>query len=264
MRAGPWQGATGGTGGTEVLDLLTAALLPSVLAGRSASAQAYMKTTQPFLGVPVPHVRRVTRNFVRQLGISTAADRLKLATRIWSEATHREHWYAAQEICAAATCRGHLEFLPLYERMITEGAWWDIVDGCSRPYGQLLLAHPKETGALMQAWSRETNMWKRRQSMICQLHLGPDTDTGLLAAVLLANLGDREFFIGKAMGWALRQYGKSDPQWVLSWVRAHREAMTPLSVREALRHLGSPAAAQGSGFHALRESPSIPDASARQ
>lgn len=261
MRADPWQGATGDT---EVLDLLTAALLPAVLPGRSVSAQAYMKTTQPFLGVPVPHVRRITRGFVRRLGISSAGDRLALATGIWSAATHREHWYAAQEICAAATCRGRLEFLPLYERMITEGAWWDIVDGCSRPYGQLLLAHPKVTGALIRAWSTDANMWKRRQSMICQLHLGPDTDTDLLSAALLPSLGDREFFIGKAMGWALRQYGKSDPQWVLSWVRAHREAMTPLSMREALRHLGDAAVAEEAGSHALRESPPIPDPSARQ
>lgn len=252
------------TGGTNALDALTAALLPAVLPGRSASAQAYMKTTQPFLGVPVPQVRRITRVFVRELGISNAKERLVLATNIWAGATHREHWYAAQEICAASSCRGRLEFLPLFERMIIQGAWWDIVDGCSRPYGQLLLAHPDRIGALMRSWSTDPNLWKRRQSMICQLHLGTGTDPDLLDAVLLASLGDREFFIGKAMGWALRQYGKTDPDWVLSWVRQHRESMTPLATREALKHLGDAPVAEPTGSHALRESPANPDASARQ
>ena len=77
--------------------------------------------------------------------------------------------------------------------------------------------------------------------MICQLYLGPRTDTALLDAALTANLGDREFFIRKAMGWALRQYAKTDPAWVRTWVARHRERLSPLSVREALKHLGETA-----------------------
>ena len=227
--------------GTPAVDLLTAMLLPLADAGRAASAQAYMKTTQPFLGVPVPVLRRTARELVRRLGATSAPKRLELATGIWSQATHREHWYAAQEICAAAACRGDLAFLQLYERMIVEGAWWDIVDGCSRPLGQLLLAHPEPLAAMLRRWSTDANMWKRRQSMICQLHLRADTDTALLDEALSANLGDPEFFIRKAMGWALRQYVKTDPGWVRAWVLEHREQMSPLAVREALKHLGQAA-----------------------
>ena len=222
----------------STVDLLTVNLLPHIVDGKAAAAQAYMKTTQPFLGVPVPEVRRIARDFAREAGTASAADRLALATELFSEATHREHWYAAQEICAAASCRGRLEFLPLYERMVTEGAWWDIVDGCSRRYGELLRAHPETIGPMMREWSRDANGWKRRQSMICQLHLGVDTDTDLLDDVLAANLDDTWFFIRKALGWALRQYGKTDPDWVRSWVDAHRARMSPLSIREALKHLG--------------------------
>jgi 3-methyladenine DNA glycosylase AlkD len=222
----------------SAVDLLTARLLPHIVDGKAAAAQAYMKTTQPFLGVPVPEVRRIARDFARETGAASATDRLALATELFSEATHREHWYAAQEICAAASCRGRLEFLPLYERMVTEGAWWDIVDGCSRRYGELLRAHPETIGPMMREWSRDANGWKRRQSMICQLHLGEHTDTGLLDDVLAANLDDPWFFIRKALGWALRQYGKTDPDWVRSWVDAHRARMSPLSIREALKHLG--------------------------
>ena len=123
--------------------------------------------------------------------------------------------------------------------MVVEGAWWDIVDACSRGYGQLLLAHPEPVASMMRRWSRDANLWKRRQSMICQLHLGADTDTVLLDEALSASLGDGGVFIRKAMGWALRQYAKTDPGWVRTWVRAHRVRMSPLAVREALKHLGA-------------------------
>jgi 3-methyladenine DNA glycosylase AlkD len=225
----------------SAVDLLTARLLPYVVDGKAAAAQAYMKTTQPFLGVSVPQVRRVARDLARETGAASAVERLALASELWSNATHREHWYAAQEICAAASCRGQLDFLPLYERMVTEGAWWDIVDGCSRRYGELLRAHPEKIGPMMRDWSRDANPWKRRQSMICQLHLGSHTDTDLLDEALVANLEDPEFFIRKALGWALRQYGKTDPDWVRTWVAGHRRFMSPLSLREALKHLGATA-----------------------
>ncbi len=84
--------------------------------------------------------------------------------------------------------------------MVVEGAWWDIVDACSRGYGQLLLAHPEPVASMMRRWSRDANLWKRRQSMICQLHLGADTDTVLLDEALSASLGDGGF--SSARPWA--------------------------------------------------------------
>ncbi|MFJ6417283.1 DNA alkylation repair protein [Paeniglutamicibacter sp. NPDC091659] len=220
------------------VELLTRRLVPHIEEGRAAGQQAYMKTQQPFLGVRVPQVRAVTKDFALEFGLDTAGARLEAATELWENATHREHWYAAAELCAHRSCRGRLDFLPLYERMILEGAWWDIVDGCSRRYGETLLAHPGIVEPMLRDWATDDFMWKRRMAMIAQLHLGPKTDTGLLDHALTCNLADPEFFIRKALGWSLRQYAKTDPDWVRTWVDAHQDRMSGLSLREAMKHLG--------------------------
>lgn len=222
---------------TSIVSALTEALLPHVEPGRAAAQQAYMKTTQPFLGVRAPLVRQVTKEFATERGLDSAEARLAAATELFSAATHREHWYAAGEICSHRVVKGRLEFLPLYERMILEGAWWDIVDGCSRRFGELLLANPEIMEPLLRAWATDEFMWKRRMSMIAQLHAGANTNTELLNFALEANLGDPEFFIRKALGWSLRQYGKTDPRWVLEWVHRNKERMSNLSYREAIKRL---------------------------
>ncbi|PQZ93584.1 DNA alkylation repair protein [Arthrobacter sp. MYb227] len=222
---------------TSIVEALTEALLPYVEPGRAEVQQAYMKTTQPFLGVRAPQVRKVTKELATELELNSAQARLDAATELFSAATHREHWYAAGELCAHRLVKGRLEFLPLYERMILEGAWWDIVDGCARRFGELLLAHPEIMEPLLRAWATDEFMWKRRMSMIAQLHAGAKTNTELLNYALEANLGDQEFFIRKALGWSLRQYGKTDPLWVLEWVNRYRENMSNLSYREAIKRL---------------------------
>ncbi|MGL3804679.1 DNA alkylation repair protein [Paeniglutamicibacter sp. R2-26] len=229
---------TGPGEGQGTVERLTRRLLPHVEEGRAAGQQAYMKSRQPFLGVRVPQVRAATREFAAEAGLDTAAARLGAATELWENATHREHWYAAAELCAHRVCRGRPEFLQLYERMIVEGAWWDIVDGCSRRYGETLLAHPGIVEPMLREWATDDFMWKRRMAMIAQLHLGARTDTALLDHALASNLDDPEFFIRKALGWSLRQYARTDPDWVLAWVDAHRERLSGLSLREATKHLG--------------------------
>ena len=222
---------------TSIVSALTEALLPHVEPGRAAAQQAYMKTTQPFLGVSIPQVRKVTKDLAAERELDSAETRLKAATELFSGATHREHWYAAGELCNHRVVKGRLEFLPLYERMVLEGAWWDIVDGCSRRFGELLLANPGTMEPLLRAWATDEFMWFRRISMIAQLHAGDNTNTELLDYALEANLGDPEFFIRKAMGWSLRQYGKTDPSWVLEWVQQNKERMSNLSYREAIKRL---------------------------
>ena len=81
-------------------------------------------------------------------------------------------------------------------------------------------------------------MWLRRSAIICQLGAKADTDTALLATCIEANLGDREFFVRKAIGWALRQYAWTDPGWVHAFVAEHHDALSPLSRREALKNIG--------------------------
>lgn len=222
---------------SDIVAELTERLTPHIEPGRAASQQAYMKTTQEFLGVRAPQVRAVTKAFAIERALDSAEARLAAATELWNGATHREHWYAAGELCAHRLAKGRMEFLPLYEQMILEGAWWDIVDGCSRRFGELLLANPEIMTPLLRAWATDDFMWKRRMSMIAQLHSATRTNTVLLDYALESNLSDTEFFIRKALGWSLRQYGKTDPQWVLEWVTRNKADMSNLSYREAIKRL---------------------------
>jgi 3-methyladenine DNA glycosylase AlkD len=118
------------------------------------------------------------------------------------------------------------------------GAWWDHVDGVSERIGRLLLAHRDELEATIRQWSTDPDRWLRRSSIISQLALKGRTDVDLLADVIIVNLADREFFVRKAIGWALRQYARTDPQWVRDFVTTHLDALSPLSRREAMKHLG--------------------------
>jgi 3-methyladenine DNA glycosylase AlkD len=127
--------------------------------------------------------------------------------------------------------------MPMLEEMIVEGAWWDYVDALAQVVGDLLRSHPKEIRPLMRAWSTDANLWKRRVSIICQLSFKRDTDLELLYANIESNLSDRDFFIRKAIGWALRQYAWTDPKEVARYVREHEAQLSGLSRREALKNI---------------------------
>ena len=129
----------------------------------------------------------------------------------------------------------------MYEEMIVSGAWWDYVDVlAAHRLGGLLRKEPQAVAQVMRAWSRSDDLWKRRSAILCQLQLKKDTDPALLADCLAPALPSREFFLRKAVGWALRQYARTAPQWVLDYVREHRAELSPLSQREALKHLTAP------------------------
>ena len=127
--------------------------------------------------------------------------------------------------------------MAMLEELVTSGAWWDHVDELATVIGELLRKYPKRIRPLMRRWSADANMWKRRVSIICQLRFKRDTDLDLLYANIEPNLADREFFIRKAIGWALRQYAWTDPKEVARYVRAHEAQLSGLSRREALKNI---------------------------
>jgi len=131
----------------------------------------------------------------------------------------------------------HLDLLPLHKEMIVSGAWWDHVDEASHRIGDLLLAHPDVMRPIVLSWSTDPDKWLRRSSIICQVGHRDRTDAELLTEVIMPNIDDKDFFIRKGIGWALRDYARTAPQWVRDFVAARRGALSPLSVREATRHI---------------------------
>lgn len=217
-----------------IRDALTRAADP----GRAPQMQAYMKSTMPYLGVRLPETRRIARAAAAEYPSADIDDLVAGATDLWRTAQYREERYAATELTGLRMAVGRIEVLPLCREMIVTGAWWDHVDGVSERIGRLLLAHRDELEATIRQWSTDPDRWLRRSSIISQLALKGRTDVDLLADVIIANLADREFFVRKAIGWALRQYARTDPQWVRDFVTTHLDALSPLSRREAMKHLG--------------------------
>lgn len=206
-------------------------------AERAPAMQAYMKSSMPYLGVPLPIVRAITKKAAREHPPLTL-DELETAVRIlWDEADFREERYAASELLGGNIALGRIELVPLYEHLATTGAWWDHVDALSQRIAELHETHPAETAAIVRHWSTSDDLWLRRLAIISQLGRKDRLDVELLAAVIEPNVADREFFIRKAIGWALRQHARIDPDWVRAFVAEHDE-LSNLSKREALKHLG--------------------------
>jgi len=191
----------------------------------------------PYLGVPVPTVRRATRAAARLAPPASELHLAASAAHLWRSARYREQRYAATELTWLRIADGSLVLLPLYQAMIITGAWWDHVDGTAPRVGQLLIAHPVEVRPVLLDWSRTPNRWRRRASIIAQLGAKHHTDLELLEQVIDANAAHPEFSIAKAIGWALREYARTDPEWVRGFVAARITMLRPRSSREATRHL---------------------------
>lgn len=126
----------------------------------------------------------------------------------------------------------------LIEKIARRGAWWDVVDSVAKPLTTLLVGHRVDVEPVLRAWMAGDEMWLRRLTIICQLGLRERTDLALLTDAIEAAQDEREFFLRKAIGWALREYSKTDEPWVRGFVDAH-PGLSPLSRREALKWLES-------------------------
>jgi 3-methyladenine DNA glycosylase AlkD len=230
--------------------LTQAVLVDAVRKGLAARAdpakapqmQAYMKSPMPYRGVPTPTLRMICREAFRVPRLATFAAWRATALELWRGAAYREERYAAIELCGHRFYRDFqtLAALPLYEEMVVTGAWWDYVDGiASHRLGELLRRFPAPMTKAMRAWARSEDLWKRRSAILCQLSFKRATDLDLLYDSVECAMDEPEFFLRKAIGWALREYAKTDPEAVVGYVRRNAARLSPLSQREALRNVRS-------------------------
>jgi 3-methyladenine DNA glycosylase AlkD len=204
--------------------------------------QAYMKSSMPYRGVQLPAVRAICRELFAAHPLGSKAAWRAAVHELWYAAQYREERYAAIELLGARRYAAFrtLDVLPLYAELISNGAWWDLVDAISHLVGELLRQHGQALHPTLLAWSRGDDLWLRRSAIICQVGLKERTDGKLLMACIAPSLGQpgRDFFIRKAIGWALRDYAKVAPEAVRSYVAAHAHELSGLSRREALKHVG--------------------------
>jgi 3-methyladenine DNA glycosylase AlkD len=224
-----------------LVDAVRAALAAAADPAKAPAMQAYMKSAMPYLGVPKPRRELALRPVLAVHRLATEPDWRAAVLRLWREAQFREERYAAIALTGERPYRAYWtpDLLPVYQEMIVTGAWWDYVDElASRRVGPLLAASPAALRPVMLRWSRAPDRWLRRTSIICQLGAKQHTDLDLLYACIDANLDDRDFFLRKAIGWALRHHARTDPDEVRRFVAARHDRLSPLSRREALRNVG--------------------------
>ena len=209
---------------------------------RAPGMQAYMKSAMPYLGVAAVPLRRVCKAAFVDLAWPDGAAWQAAVLAIWRGAAYREERYAAIELTGVRAARAfqRMDALAMYEEMVVDGAWWDYVDAiATQRLWPILQNEPGAMKTAMRGWSRDDNMWKRRCAILCQIKSKAGTDLDFLYAAIEPSLGSNEFFLRKAIGWALRQYAWTDPVEVRRYVAANQGRMNALSRREALKNIGA-------------------------
>ena len=207
---------------------------------KAPQMQAYMKSTMPYRGVSSPVLRQLCREAFTAHPLPTVGQWQRVVLELWRDAAFREERYAAVLLTESRLYREFLTFdsVPMLEELIVTGAWWDFVDTIAgHSLGAILRAEPRRMKPLMRRWSKDTDMWKRRASILCQLGFKHETDLKLLYDCIEPNLTHKDFFIRKAIGWSLRQYAWTDPKEVRRYVKANTDRLSGLSVREAMKNI---------------------------
>lgn len=195
---------------------------------------AYMKNQFPFLGIRTPERKRLCAAYFKQQKATKRID-WQAIDRLWA-LPEREFQYIAADYLSEMQSFLTEQDLPRLKELVITKSWWDTVDNLDRTIGNI--AFPSQTvDDTMLAWSTAENIWLRRVAIDHQLLRKEQTKQDLLKQILLNNLNQTEFFINKAMGWILRDYAKTNPDWVRTFIAEHQAGLSKLTIREATKHL---------------------------
>lgn len=195
---------------------------------------AYMRDQFPFLGIPTPKRRLLCKEYFKIAKSEKQID-WDFINNYWQQ-PYREFQYVAIDYLALMQKYLTLIDIPKLKELIIAKSWWDTVDGLNKFIGYIALNDPKVNDILF-GWSTDENFWLRRVAIIHQLLFKDKTNTELMERIIVNNLGQSEFFINKAIGWSLRQYSKTDADWVREFVEKYRDRLAPLSIKEASKYL---------------------------
>lgn len=205
---------------------------------RAIQQQAYMKSEMPFAGVATPALRKIARE-VFSAHPQPSEERWQQAIlALWRNAKYREERYAAIGLARAKPYRAFRTpaACPMFEEMIVTGAWWDYVDEIAiNLIGELLRDHAGFMRGVLLDWARDADLWRRRSAIIAQLKFKAGTDLELLLAAIEPAMESKEFFLRKAIGWALREHSKTNPAFVIDFVGRNAATLSGLSKREAFK-----------------------------
>ena len=195
--------------------------------------KAYMKDQFEFLGVKTPVRRKLSKVFFKK-NSSLAID-WKFIHQAW-ENPYREMQYVVLDYLQLKQKALTPNDLSKIKKLAQTKPWWDTIDFLCRSVGYISLHYP-ETKKFVLEWSRDEDFWLRRLAIEHQLLQKEETDVQLLEQILVNNLDQTEFFINKAIGWALRDYSKTNPDWVLEFIEKYKDRLSKLSIKEGSKYL---------------------------
>lgn len=199
---------------------------------------AYMKHQFEFYGIKSQLRRSLTKSILTEMkNVTKTTQKIQwdFVKELWNFSA-RENQYVAADYLNEVDKYITLDDLNEFRELIINKSWWDSVDILVKRVGNLSLRN-SETKKIILNWAKSENIWLKRTSIICQLGLKESTDTDLLKTVIIGNLKTGEFFVDKAIGWALREYAKTNVSWVKAFIEEYQKDLAPLSIREAQKHM---------------------------
>lgn len=200
----------------------------------AVSMANYMKNQFDFYGIAAPERKALYKEFLRSEKKSKKIDWAFLDCCYADN--HREFQYLVYDYLFALKQYLIFDDIPKIKKYILSKSWWDTIDFLCKVIGDIGLRDIK-VKALMLEWSLDDNIWIKRTSIEHQLAYKDKTDTGLLAQIIINSMGTDEFFVNKAIGWALREYSKTDLTWVKEFIDSHMNEMSNLSIKEAIKYI---------------------------
>ena len=194
----------------------------------------YMLNKFEYIGIKTPERREIFKNFFKEYKNKEKID-WEFVNKCW-ENKYREFQYVAADYLKNMKDKLTIDDIPKLKRLILKKSWWDTIDNLDMTIGALALKDSNVNKILLE-WSLDENIWLRRIAIDHQLLRKEKTNTELLEKILKNNLGQAEFFINKAIGWALRDYSKTNPEWVKNFIEENKENMAKLSIKEASKYL---------------------------
>lgn len=198
--------------------------------------EKYLRNKFKFYGLKSPERRKSYHDLIKAERKNKKID-WKLLDQAWSD-SHREAQYFACDYLISLEKYLTFEDIDQIFNYIKSKQWWDTIDSLIKPIGKIGL-RDERVNELMLAWSKDNDFWVRRVAIEHQLLRKDKMNIELLEKILENNLNSSEFFINKAIGWALRDYSKSNPEWVREFIENHVSDMAPLSIKEGSKYLPS-------------------------
>lgn len=196
--------------------------------------ESYMRNKFKFYGLKTPERRKSYHDLIKLEKANKKID-WKFLDQAWAD-EHREAQYFVCNYLIALEKYLKFEDIDHIFNYVKSKQWWDTIDSLIKPIGKLGL-RDERVNELMLAWSKDDDFWVRRVAIEHQLLRKDKMNVELLNAILENNLGSSEFFINKAIGWALRDYSKTNPNWVENFIRKHHTEMATLSIKEGRKYL---------------------------